>query len=1064
MLCRFFIKFGCFAAFSLKKYNYIFSLIFAFGLLLSAETKAQSYQFAKYSVEQGLPQQYIYSLNQDNNGFIWIGTGDGISKFDGVEFKNFTIEDGLSENFVTCSAQKQANTIWLGHNKGGISKIVDGKIQSIVPDSLLESKITAIIIDVDNYVWATSQDGFLIKISPKLKIEKFDIFSNQKNIYSIAGRIENKLLIGTDDGLYSWTLNEKMEPSTFEKIESFKQNKIACISKSKYLPDNYWVGTAETGLYQLKFIDGKFKSRHYDDININSSNIQSINEDGNANLWISSYQGLHKLIYDKEIKGITSSIQFGEHNGIGNFVKTSLVDLEGNTWIGMYGEGLAMLKDEIFTFYSNSDDESIPSDTRCFLHTDSVKWYGLSSGLLKVNSNGQKKYFNANNGFKNVAVTSILDAGKSLFIGTDGEGLFVFDIKSEKFKKEYLITSYLANSINALLGNVNDLWIASEGGLIKKNIVTDKTEVYNTLRGLRHNSIYDIEMLKDGSIVLGSHSNELTVIKDDEITHIRIADVNQPMDIVSIALDKDNNLWLATLGNGIFKQEADSFIQLSIEQGLKSDYCYSIVIDDINGVWVGHRGGMSRISRETLEVQIFDSKSGIVDDYNKGATYIDTEKNVWFGTNKKVVKFNPKKFLKNTTPPVVNIKKIFISDESVPVSSAISLPYNSYKIKIDFIGISFKQPEGVKYQYYLEGYDLEWSESSSLNSATYPRIDDGFYTFYVKACNIDGYCSEETLAFTIEIASPFWKKWWFWVLVFFLITFIIISIVKKREANQKEIQKRLETELDIRTKEVVKKSDELEEKNNSITDSINYALRIQKSILPSKSLMIQHYPDSFVFYQPRDIVSGDFYWYEKIGDKFIVVCADCTGHGVPGAFMSMIASTLFKEIAHQYKITDPSKFLYKLDSLLKNTLKKSEKAQIHDGLDLSICVFDLKTNHLSISGAYRPILLFKDNGLARIKTSSFSIGGDDFIEKVFTTQEIQLEKGDIVYMFSDGYPDQFGGEKGKKLYLKGFETLIKNSLDLEMNEQHLMLKTFYKDWQGDNKQVDDVLVMGIKIS
>jgi serine phosphatase RsbU (regulator of sigma subunit) len=521
---------------------------------------------------------------------------------------------------------------------------------------------------------------------------------------------------------------------------------------------------------------------------------------------------------------------------------------------------------------------------------------------------------------------------------------------------------------------------------------------------------------------------------------------------------------LASLGNGIYKQEEDSFVHISSKNGLKSDYCYSIVADKKNGIWVGHRGGLSRINKTTLAAQVFDVNKGINDDFNKRAVYTDNENNIWFGSNKKAIKFNPKHFLKNTTPPAVSIKNIIISDQKYDMVESIVLPYNSYKLKIEFIGISFKQPDGVKYQYFLKGYDLGWSESTPNNVANYPRIEDGVYTFYVKACNNDGFCSEETLALQIKVSAPYWKKWWFLLAVIITLSLLVYYIIKRRERKQKLIQKRLEAELEIRTKEVVKKSEELEEKNDNITDSINYALRIQKSILPSKLLMKKYFPESFIFYQPRDIVSGDFYWYEKIGDKFIVVCADCTGHGVPGAFMSMIASTLFKEIAYQYKITDPSEFLYKLESLLKNTLKKSDKSSVHDGLDLSICVFDLTTNFMSFSGAYRPILIYKDKALERIKTSHFSIGGDDFVEKEFITFTEQLRKGDIVYLFSDGFPDQFGGEKGKKLYLKGFMSLIENSVDLGMDEQHLLLKHFLKDWQGDKKQIDDILVMGIKVS
>jgi ligand-binding sensor domain-containing protein/serine phosphatase RsbU (regulator of sigma subunit) len=1028
---------------------------------------AQSYQFSKYNVEDGLPQQYVYTLNQDNNGFVWIGTGDGISKFDGKEFQNFTTEDGLAENFISCSAQRQKNVIWLGHNKGGISRINNGKITTIVSDSLVGSKITDIIVDQDNYIWATSQNGYLLRISPRLAVKKFDLFANQKNIQSIEGKIEGNLLVGTDEGLFLWSLNNKLEPASYVEINSLKFKNIQCITKSKFLKNNFWIGTSESGLYQLKFTeDLKFKVRNSNgDFGIRSSFIQDIVEDDNKNLLVSTYSGLFKLIYDKKIQGFDKTVLYNNTNGIGDFIKTTLVDREGNTWIGMYGDGLAMLKDEIFTFYTHSEDKTIPNDTRAFLYINNVKWFGLSEGLLSVNDLGEKTYYNASSGFKNLPVTSLLARGDNeIFIGTDGDGLYKLDLKTKKFSKEFLFTSYLSNHIYKMVANVNDLWVATEGGLIKKNLTTGKSEIFNTLKGLKHNAIFDIKRLRDGSIIIASHSNELSIIKKGEITHLMVADVDQLMDIVAIETDKENNLWLATLGNGVFKQELDSFIQISSETGLKSDYCYSIVADNISGMWVGHRGGLSRVNHKTMAVQVFDIKQGINFDFNKGASYIDKNKNVWFGTNKNVMKFDSEKFFKNTTPPVVSIKNIYISDEKTPLEETIELPYKSYKLKIEFIGISFKQPEGVHYQYFLEGYNLDWTEASLNNIANFPRIDDGEYTFYVKACNNDGFCSEETMAFKIIIDSPIWKKWWFIAFVLIIIIFTIYLIIKIREKNQKEIQKRLEVELEKRTKEVVKKSEEIEEKNKSITDSINYALRIQKSILPSKKLMRDHFPESFIFYKPRDIVSGDFYWYEKIGNKFIVVCADCTGHGVPGAFMSMIASTLFKEIAHQYQITEPSDFLYKLDELLKNTLKQTKRGKIHDGLDMSICVFNLDTNHLSFSGAYRPIIFYRDNELELVKTTPYSIGGDDFIEKEFKTIDIQLKPGDLVYLFSDGFPDQFGGEKGKKLYLKGFKTLIENSADIDLDNQHLLFKRFLSDWMGDLKQIDDVLVMGIKIS
>lgn len=1029
---------------------------------LSANIKlsfSQTYQFDKYGSKDGLSEQYIYTINQDEKGFLWIGTGDGVIKYDGVEFKKNTTQNGLAENFISCSAQQKDGTIWLGHNRGGISRIIDGEIIPIISDALSAVKITDIIVDKNSYVWAISQNGILIKVSPELKIDKYTLFDQQKNVYSIAGNIEGKILVGTDEGLFFWRLNDNFELVSFEEIKGFEQKRIECITQSKYSNNDFWVGTAESGLYQVRLTEkGTFKRRHYDDKDTDLLNIKEIEEDLDKNLWVSTYTGLYKLIYDEELAGVNKSLHFNQSNGIGDLVNTSLIDMEGNLWVGMYGEGLAVLKDEIFNFYSH-EPNGIPNDVRSIFLKDSVKWYGLSSGLLKITpySEVKWKYYSSKNGFIDAPITNIVSRGDELFVGTDEDGLYRFNTIKEEVQKQFLGTSNLTNSVNKIIINENDLWVATEGGLLKIDLITNDIKEYNTQTGLSHNSVYDIMMLNDGSVVIGSHTSSLTFVKGDNVTYQKIIDTDIPMDVVAIKLDEENQLWLATLGNGVFKQKKDSFINISTEQGLKSDYCYSLALDNKYGVWVGHRGGMSRFSRKNSVVKIFDVKNGISDDFNLRATYNDIEDNIWFGTNKRLIKFNSKKFLTNTKPPSISIKNLFISDQKIPVTETIELPYDLYKIKIDFIGISFKQADGVKYEYYLKGYDLDWSESSSSSTVTYPRISDGEYTFYLKACNVDGFCTEKTLTFQLSVATPYWKKWWFIVLLISGVIFIFIYIVKKREANQKAVRKSLEVELDKRTAEVVRKS-------KDVRDSINYAQRIQRSILPSIKLMSDNFPESFVYFKPRDIVSGDFYWYERIGNKFIMICADCTGHGVPGAMLSMIASTLFKEIAHQHKIIEPSDFLYKLDELFKGAIKKSEQSYIHDGLDLSICLFDLDTNQLSFSGANRPVIICKENDLKRIKTSPVSIGGDELVEKEFKTINVQLEKGNSVYLFSDGFPDQFGGHRGKKLYLKGFEDVIKKSLDLNMAEQHLKMGEFFKEWKGEEEQVDDILVIGIKIS
>ncbi len=279
------------------------------------------------------------------------------------------------------------------------------------------------------------------------------------------------------------------------------------------------------------------------------------------------------------------------------------------------------------------------------------------------------------------------------------------------------------------------------------------------------------------------------------------------------------------------------------------------------------------------------------------------------------------------------------------------------------------------------------------------------------------------------------------------------------------MQEYLENELQKRTKEVYAQKEELEIKNRDITDSINYAQRIQQSILPSVNTIDDNFSGAFVYYKPRDIVSGDFYWYEKVNeDKFLIVCADSTGHGVPGAFMSMIGTTLIKDICLRKDINSPSAVLENLDKELQGTLNQNIDAErAHDGMDIIVCEIDVKTYYMRFASAMRPLILYKDKELQYVKGTKASIGGDPKAKKRFENIGFQLHQGDIIYMFSDGYPDQFGGPRGKKFKLDRVKNMLADVCNKSMEEQNEYVGNIFNDWRGKLQQVDDVLFMGVRI-
>jgi serine phosphatase RsbU (regulator of sigma subunit) len=272
--------------------------------------------------------------------------------------------------------------------------------------------------------------------------------------------------------------------------------------------------------------------------------------------------------------------------------------------------------------------------------------------------------------------------------------------------------------------------------------------------------------------------------------------------------------------------------------------------------------------------------------------------------------------------------------------------------------------------------------------------------------------------------------------------------------------------LDDRTKEVREQKEEIEIKNRDITDSINYAQRIQASILPSVRKLQQYFTGSFVYYAPRDIVSGDFYWFDQLPgtNKFIIVCADSTGHGVPGAFMSMIGTTLIKDICNRIDVKSPADILNILDNEIKATLNQNlEGERPNDGMDIIVVELDVATNRMRCSSAMRPFIVYQNGEQLYFKGSRNSIGGQVREEKIFETVELQLTKGDIIYMFSDGYPDQFGGPHGKKFKMVRLRNLLKDIYEKPMEEQYNYVKSNFELWRGELSQVDDVLFMGIRI-
>ena len=289
-----------------------------------------------------------------------------------------------------------------------------------------------------------------------------------------------------------------------------------------------------------------------------------------------------------------------------------------------------------------------------------------------------------------------------------------------------------------------------------------------------------------------------------------------------------------------------------------------------------------------------------------------------------------------------------------------------------------------------------------------------------------------------------------------------INILKReKEGAQEKALEVLEEKVQERTLKLEEQKELVEEKNKDILDSINYAKRLQDAILPPLSSIRQYLPGSFLLYKPKDIVAGDFYWLEQVGDITFIAAADCTGHGVPGALVSVVCSNALNRTVKEFRITEPGKILDKVRELVVETFEKSEN-NVQDGMDISLCSIGTKTKEVKWSGAYNSLWYVQNGQMHEVAADKQPIGKHDKPQP-FHSHNLDLQKGDTLYLFTDGYADQFGGPKGKKFKYKKLQDLLLANAFKSMDEQKHVLESNLDDWKGNLEQVDDILVIGIRI-
>ena len=1066
---------------SLMKFNYKHSFFLASFLFCAFFSLGQTYNFRVFNEDNGLPQGYIYHISQDKHGFLFASTGDGLAEFGGTSFKIFRKEDGLAQNLITTHFIDSKNNIWVGHFQEGISYLDARaeKFRSLNFEGLKNVKISCITEDHSNTIWIGTQGNGVFKIDRTFKVSHVDEIE-QSNVFSLLWGEDDELLIGSSEGLQIYHLfPEKRKLSFSQSIDLFVGSNVIDLTLS-HDSSLVWAAVNGKGVFSLK----KSKSEYYisstihDDLLSNSFEFRSIYCDVKNNLWVAVFgEGLRKIV-PADNEGFSYSVySYTQKNGLANdYVQSVYCDREGNTWIGTYGSGLVQLVDEKFVFFRTSNGEKEDPVYAVTSDKHGNIWLGTSAGIkmfLPGKKNNELEVFGSDK-FKNDHVTSFYtDKNGAIWVGTAEHGLYLFDpVKkniislSVKYKLERL-------HINCITGNEEYIFIGTTEGIYRYEYLKDEYTLLETKDGLLHNNVYHIYVDRLGKLWPASHGTSPYYFANGNATAFKDIPELKSFNINCVAEDGNGKIWFATEGDGIFEYDGNTFKNYSVNEGLASNYCYSLLCDASNNVWVGHGNGISRKNEGAKRFIYYGKHQGIISaKTNLNAVHSDALGNIWYGTSDGIIKYDREKDRLNTTEASTRIIGMTINGTSGKLVSDTVLSYKNYSIRFDFLGVCLTNPENVRYRYILEGFDPEWVEvDARVRTANYPKLEDGKYTFKLLARNNDGIWNAMPVTYTFTISKPIWKSIWFFAILTIILGVSIFLFIKWRTRSLVKLSMRLERMVDEKTYLLKKEKENVEqinavveEQNRDITDSIVYAKKIQEAMLPSQ-LDVLSKINAFIFYQPRDIVSGDFYWYYDTPDSLIIAVMDCTGHGVPGAFMSVIGSTLLNKIVKDANLTKPSLILESLNTNIIESLHQNvDQYSARDGMEAAICSLDLKNKKVRFGGAGRPMYLVRKGELLEFHGSIYSAGGAQEIhETSYHDHEVQLFEGDMIYMFTDGYSDQFGGDKNRKFSSKNLKNLFIRISTQDIDVQEKMIRDTIIEWKGDTMQIDDMLVMGIKI-
>ncbi len=1025
------------------------------------------FPFVFYGKEKGLPQEDVLATFQDKEGYMWFGTYSGAVKYNGRKMELFNKKKGLAGNSVFDIKQGFDGKIYFAGLDGiSVYDKQNDKLNILfkgIPFKGISVYNSDILFFGDKGIYKTDYKGNALNLNGKNKNLPLKINSVSRNPKT------NQIIIGSGDGIYLYENNIITEIS-----DEF------CLYAYYDTDANIWIST-ESGLYYAENFTGNFNqlTKINDLLNIHDNPVKEIRETKDGSIWLISDFKIFQILTLKQ-----KPIVYDSNIGLMNHkILSFFVDNEENIWFGFSGGIQKLTNKSLRNLYPKDLNSTVNS---VFKDQSGRVWIGMSSGIHYMK--GSLVDFTKKLKFRN----------NSFVIGqTKNHNIIIADNKIIRLVDQKTLKVIRSKTFKNSLFHLNDIFISSQdeiflltgsSGIVYylKDFDSDLITIENT------NTSLLTQLTEYKNKIIGANNTGLVVF--DSITFKPLIQINYHTWALSKDSIKINNdgkytefLWVGTQ-NGLARYINDSLIFVN-NKNLNGTLITAIEhAENSEMMWLGTDKGVKYYNKKTNQIEFtIDSRDGLLgNEISVDGLYLDKSNILWIGTYHGVATFDIKKKKIEKFTPVCRIESITINGKNY-LKMPKKLKSNQNNISFEISGLSFKDENSVEYEYYLQGLNSEFASSrGKKNIASFPYLPPGKYSFKYRTKGKDGIWSYYQ-SVNFEIKKPFYLEWWFIVPLILLVLFGFMMISKWRMRILQKQNEKLEKIVAERTYEITEKNieleaqkeeikaqrdlaesqrDEIAHQKKDIEDSILYAKRIQNAILPPKKLISRSMPENFILFKPRDIVSGDFYWAAEKNNITYYAAADCTGHGVPGAFMSMLGISFLNDIIRTAeKELKASEILDRLKEKVIDALHQTGDAQeAKDGMDISLCKINKEKELVEYAGAFNPLYIVRNGEILIYEADRMPIGIYDFegAGDTFTNHEIKLIKGDTLYNFSDGYADQFGGPKDKKFMIGRFKKMLLKIQDLSMEEQRKYLDNTIENWMENYEQVDDILVIGVK--